>query len=241
MSYANITFKNFGTCSNEDGRFELKLPDLSAPLSIKISCIGYERKIIDLAAVSVEIDVGSVVLERKITELGEVTIKAKATTVDATLALVLKNLDKNFSPVPFQREGRATVRKFDSSDSLLQTTTVSFDEYYSKGYPKRTYLLNLMQGHVTGANEYSKVDDAEFYWIDLFFLRRHDAYRYAYPYTFRKAYTYQIEKNVYEYDGVTAISILFEKIDPASEKDGGWPNAVKIPAACISMKRTTLS
>jgi hypothetical protein len=229
LPYANITLKNFGSCSNDNGLFEFKLPNVSSPVSIKISSVGYETKIMKIQPVSPEVDLGLILLNRKVVELDEVTIRAKTTTVEETLLNIYQNLSKNYSSEPFHRELSARVRKFDASNNLLQRTDVFFDEYYARGYTKNIKRMqNLVQGQVAGEGEFRTVDDEELFWIDLFFLRRHDAYSYSYPYTSRKAYSYKIDKNVYEYDGAPAIAINYELIDPSATKDGGWPNATKL-------------
>ncbi len=229
LPHANITLKNFGSCSNDHGIFELKLPDLSPPASIQVSCVGYETKKINIQPASTEIDLGLILLDSKVVELDEVTIRAKTTTVAETLLNIYQNLSKNYTSEPFHRELSARVRKFDSSNNLLQRTDVFLDEYYPKGYTKNLKRMqNLVQGQVAGEGQFSAVDDEELFWIDLFFLRRHDAYSYSYPYTSRKAYSYEIDKKLYEYDGNPAIVINYELIDPSATKDGGWPNATKL-------------
>lgn len=229
IPYANITFRNFGTCSNDMGLFGLNISGVNKTIVIKISCVGYETKEVAVNQISPSIDLGTVTLNVKIMTLDEVMVKAKMTTVEETLEKIYKNLGKNFSEKPFQRQVLARVNKFDQARKLLQVVNVAFDEYCPKGYTKNLKrTINLTHGHSAGEGKYASVDGEELFWIDLFFLRRHDAYLYSHPYTSRKGYSYQIDNNFYEYDGMSAIAIAYTLLNPSDGKNGGWPNATKL-------------
>ncbi|MFN8692445.1 MAG: carboxypeptidase-like regulatory domain-containing protein, partial [Cyclobacteriaceae bacterium] len=120
IPYANITFRNFGTCSNDMGLFGLNISGVNKTIVIKISCVGYETKEVAVNQISPSIDLGTVTLNVKIMALDEVMVKAKMTTVEETLEKIYKNLGKNFSEKPFQRQVLARVNKFDRARKLLQ-------------------------------------------------------------------------------------------------------------------------
>lgn len=101
LPYANITMKNFGSCSNDNGLFEFKLPDVSSPVSIKISSVGYETKIMKIQPVSPEVDLGLILVNRKVVELDEVTIRAKTTDAENRI----KVLKENFGTEGFCMDG----------------------------------------------------------------------------------------------------------------------------------------
>lgn len=228
LSYANITIGSFGSCSSQAGYFEIKLNGLVTDTALKVSCIGFQTKQITLPKqTSNTIDLGLIRLERKVSELDEVVIKAKQIGVKEILTKISSNLSKNYSPKPFSREVYAVVKKYDVTENLIQKVDVVLEEYYLKGYTKNKRKTDdLLQGRVIGNT--TIVDDEEFYWIDLFFLRRHDAFSYAHPYSSPKSYNYSIDKTIYEYDGIETIALNYELINPATANEGGWPNAVRI-------------
>jgi hypothetical protein len=228
IAYANITIGNFGSCSNETGHFEIKLIELSSNTVLKISCIGYQTKQLSLPKhKSNEIDLGLIQLDSKTSELSEIVISAKQLSIQEILKKVNHNLSKNYDPKPFSRDIYAVVTKYDATGGAIQKIDVVLEEHYSKGYTKnKRKTADLLQGRVSGST--IVVDDEEFFWIDLFFLRRHDAFSYSHPYSSPKLYNYSIDKTIYEYDGVEIVALNYELINPSAGNDGGWPNAVRI-------------
>ena len=78
VPYVNIRLQGYyyGTSTNLEGRFELKLnPDHFQGL-LTISCIGYQSKVIDLSQIDSE-RYQHIVLERVTTQLDEVVVKSK--------------------------------------------------------------------------------------------------------------------------------------------------------------------
>jgi hypothetical protein len=227
VPYANIITGIYGSSSNESGHFEVKLPDLQAPAILKISCIGYQTKQITLQPGPKQIDLKAIRLDRKVTQLTEVVVRAKLATVEETLAKIKKNLPKNYNYEPFQRQEYVVVRKYDRSNRLVQKAEVVMDQHLSRGYSKNPkYAINFIQKRTTGDG--ARVDDEEFYWFDFLCLAKNDINLVSYPYSKPKAYRYSIDKTVYEHDGVDALAINYEKIDPSNRLDGGWLTAQRI-------------
>jgi len=230
IPYVNIAVSDgLGTSTNELGEFELKIRNEGQTTKLlKVSCIGYESKQVTLKQEGNLTDI-NIFLEQKIFPLEQIIINSKAITTDEILKNVNSNLDKNYSSKGFQREAFVRVKRFDAKEALLQTIDIYLEQFHPKGNSKNSpRSTNLIQGRIVGNVVNGLVDDEELYWVDLFFLRRHDINSYSYPYTTPKQYTYSLDKSVYEYEGHPAFLINYSKINPDDEKNGGWPNAIKI-------------
>lgn len=231
VPYANIIIsQTSGTSTNEGGYFELKYQNSNSQnMKLKITSIGYESTQVDLKNDGHERPL-IVFLKKKIYSLSEITVNANPISPLDILIKVKQNLDKNYISIPFRREEFVRVKKTDDVGNMLQSVEMYFEENLKNGYSKknRSREINLIQGRIKAITDDKTIDDKALFWIDYFFLKRHDIHQYPYPYEEPKLYTYSLDKEVFEFESKPVYLLNYVKIEPDNPKNGGWPNALKV-------------
>jgi len=159
IEYVNVYNKQFGTLTNSNGMFELKINDLKDSLSI--SHISYKELKISKRELSEKFEIK---LTQKVTELEEVVIYS----IDNILDKIIKNLKNNYIDIPTNEYffSRLTLFKNNNEGQLSEGyLNVNKSRYFDRSKDK-SIKINLLSH--TKINNLENVDFKYYSYEKLF-------------------------------------------------------------------------
>ena len=148
MPFAYISLKNvaLGTVTDENGGFELHMPEKHLGDSITFSFLGYSPKTLAIADL-VEQDHLLIKLQENAIEIEEMIVKArKSYTAKQLLKKVIKNIEQNYPQQPVNLDGyyRETVKENGAFISYADAVvSVNYAPYQEKKYKFSDYWNDL--------------------------------------------------------------------------------------------------
>ena len=167
IPYATVQYgENRGIITNDEGEFSLYLKSQTAPDSLYISCMGYEK-----TAISAEKALDSIItIDPKPIELSEVYLFDEELDVDEIIARAKENLTKNYSQDPirqrlfFRKSSLDRIRKFDVEfkESTIEEFNKPFLDSVLSVLPKGNayYTESLCDFYKEGDSSRLKIEKA---------------------------------------------------------------------------------
>lgn len=130
IPFASIVVKDsyIGTSANENGFFELYIPNSTQNKSVKISSIGYQSKTIEAKKIKSKIE-----LNPETTILDEVIIHSKRkVTAKTIIENIIKNFEKNYPTYHYNSDYYGNAQIQIDNKKVIDFDIVS--DYYDRGY-----------------------------------------------------------------------------------------------------------
>ncbi|MBB3696043.1 carboxypeptidase-like regulatory domain-containing protein [Flammeovirga yaeyamensis] len=147
IPYANVLIKGkyIGAATNDKGYFRIPIKTESLKDTLEVSCIGYEKKRIPIAKLSLMM-VNDIALQSNATELDLVVVKSKIPTVKEIIQNTAKKFKKEFRQTPYLGEFYYAELKY-QNDEFISGLEGSGDIYFNE-FDQKTYNITAYKGGV---------------------------------------------------------------------------------------------
>lgn len=155
VPFTNISIEGtlYGTASNQDGEFELKIPEEMADGEIKFSAVGFKPKSFPVANLFNK-EFNIIKMESTSYDIEDVDIAARSRVLERILRMASENTPYNFIGGPFNLAGSyENIKTIDDTTEVTQTAEVLI--YDKTGYtnPSELNAFRMRNYEVTPENE----------------------------------------------------------------------------------------
>ena len=213
-----IVKKQIGTVSNAEGKFILQYADIKDSDSIRISCIGYQTRILPVSSVKSKPNL-DIYLKPIVVELSEITVR------NVSVPEILKNaIYKTDSLIPSEDNLSAYYKEFAYLDEKLYKYADAAVQYEIKNGDKKSKVKmrivesRIKKDSVTEENKWKS--DVETLISPDKALKDYYSLKYLYKFVHPK----QIQKYTYKIQSSGDISKI--SVDPKPEIHQYLPNAI---------------
>jgi hypothetical protein len=157
VPFSTISMKDgkIGTCSNSRGEFIFHCPDSLKGSDLKICCIGYKTKVIQLNTLP-STEIATIYLESELYEISEIQVGPNPPTAADIVKLVIRNMHKNYPRSPYYMEGFLRDKCFNLMDKTSTRLTEAAVEIRKKEFGNENNADRVKVIEIRNSYNYSK-------------------------------------------------------------------------------------
>jgi hypothetical protein len=158
VPFSTISLKDskIGTCSNSRGEFIFHYPDSLKSSDLKVCCIGYKTKVIQLNSLP-STEIATIYLESEIYEIPEIQIGPNQPTATDMVRHVIRNMHKNYPRSPYYMEGFLRDKVFNLYNNKNVRLTESAVEIRKKEFGNENNADRVKVIEIRNSYNYSKL------------------------------------------------------------------------------------
>ena len=158
IPFCTISLKDasIGTCSNSRGEFIFHYPDSLKGSDLKVCCIGYKTKVIQLNT-KASAEIATIYLESELYEIPEIQVGPNQPTATDIIKHVIRNMHKNYPRSPYYMEGFLRDKCFNLMDNTNTRLTEAAVEIRKKEFGGETNADRVKVIEIRNSYNYSKL------------------------------------------------------------------------------------